>query len=172
MKKSYSLILLVFSLIAIPLFAQASGPLKPAELSRKRWYYSLEEALANPNDVYKLSLAGKKLKYLPPEILQLKNLQLLNLNDNKLEELPADIGQLKNLQSLSLYDNKLEVLPMSVRSMGHLETLYVGKNRLIELPIWVGGLGNLKRLDVSYNRMTPKELMSIRNRLPKCNVTY
>ena len=40
------------------------------------------------------------LQYLPPEVLQLTNLEVLKLRNNPLQELPEDIGRLENLREL------------------------------------------------------------------------
>jgi len=52
--------------------------------------------------------------YLPPEIGQLHQLQLLNLEKNELSSLPAEIGQLQQLQKLFLGKNQLKSLPPEI----------------------------------------------------------
>lgn len=146
--------------------------LTPNQLEVEKWYTSLDEALLNPDKVYKLSLEGKKLDTLPPDIVKLKNLQMLNVNRNKLTTLPSEIGKLTNLQFISAYRNKLNYLPADMANLKNIETLYLGRNRLADMPLWVGGLGKLSRLDLSYNRLTPDALDYIRKNLPKCDVTY
>lgn len=146
--------------------------LNPQELARKPWVYNLEEALANPDNVYKLSLENKGLKELPVEIGTLKNLQVLNLSQNKLKTLPAEIGQLTKLQSLTLYNNKVNFLPNEIQNLNSLELLYLGKNRITFMPMWMGGLGRLKQLDLSLNPVTPAEVSMVRNMLPRARVTY
>ena len=54
-------------------------------------YSSLEEALKNPKNVYRLNLKRKKLTEFPKEILELTNLWELNLSRNKIYELPKEI---------------------------------------------------------------------------------
>ena len=70
-------------------------------------YYSLEAALANPEEVAQLNLAGNDLISLPPEIWQLPNLMELYLSGNRLTSLPPEIGQLSNLEKLDLSKNRL-----------------------------------------------------------------
>ncbi|MHC5825101.1 MAG: leucine-rich repeat domain-containing protein, partial [Nostoc sp.] len=55
--------------------------------------------------VTELNLSGEDLTTLPPEIVQLTNLQTLNLSSNQLSSLPPEIVQLTNLQSLNLSIN-------------------------------------------------------------------
>lgn len=54
------------------------------------------------------------ISYLPPEIGQLHQLQLLNLEKNELSSLPAEIGQLQQLQKLFLGKNQLKSLPPEI----------------------------------------------------------
>ncbi|EMN73237.1 leucine rich repeat protein, partial [Leptospira interrogans serovar Bataviae str. UI 08561] len=70
-------------------------------------YRELTKALQNPLDVQVLILREQKLKTVPNEIEQLKNLQWLHLNTNQLTILPKEIGQLHDLQWLDLDFNQL-----------------------------------------------------------------
>jgi Leucine-rich repeat (LRR) protein len=146
--------------------------LNAGQLRDARWFYTMEEAKAYPDQVYKLSLAEYKMKELPEEIFQFKNLQILNLNSCGLEKLSDSIHVLHNLQFLSLYDNKLRYLPQGIRELKNLEVLYLGKNKLFEIPLWIGGLGKIHRLDISRNRMTPLEVSRICALMPKAEITY
>lgn len=163
------------SLMASPeaLMEPTSGPLLSAqELESKRWCYSVEEALADPTKVYKLSLAGKKLKDLPEALFRLVNLQVLNLSDNKLRSLPPQIAKLQNLQVLVLTDNKINSLPEEMKELNHLLRLYLGQNRLMEMPAWVGGLSKLRYLDLSRNYVTLYDLERSRARLRNCEIVF
>lgn len=140
--------------------------LNAVELAKEKTYYSMEEALADSDHVYKLSLSGQKLKKLPPEIAKLKKLQWLNLSENRLTTLPPEIGQLSNLEFLSVFDNKLRVIPLEIANLGNLRAFYLGKNYLTEMPVWIGGLRKLTRMDLSANRFTPLEIQYIRNAMP------
>ncbi len=74
-----------FCLLPSFLFAQL---LDSAQLLAAPVYDNLEEALKNPNSIYRLSLKGKKLKKFPMEIIQFKYLQELDISHNKLDSLP------------------------------------------------------------------------------------
>lgn len=140
--------------------------LNAVELAKEKTFYSMEEALADSDHVYKLSLSGQKMKKLPPEIGKLKNLQWLNLSENRLKSLPPEIGQLEKLEFLSVFDNKLKVIPLEISNLGNLKAFYLGKNHLTEMPVWIGGLRKLVRMDLSANRFTPLEIQYIRNAMP------
>ena len=69
---------------------------------RPRTYRSLDEALANPDRVIRLDLAGAGLSALPAGIGALRNLETLDLSGNKLVKLPAEMQNLRRLQLLVL----------------------------------------------------------------------
>jgi Leucine-rich repeat (LRR) protein len=64
------------------------------------------------------------MKYLPPSIGNLTNLEWLDLSDNQLEELPNEIGKLRNLKQLYLDRNNLRTLPDSIVNIKNLEWMY------------------------------------------------
>jgi Leucine-rich repeat (LRR) protein len=175
-KIAISFLFLILS-FSPPLSAQenpgAEHPiLNPMQLQREKWYYSLEEASREPEKVYKLSLAGTKLKEIPEAVFLMTNLQMLDLSKNKLSKVPPEIGRLKKLQFLSFYQNKIRVLPSEMNNLVNLSTLYLGRNRLTEVPAWFGGLGKLRKLDLSYNHLTLYEIELVTGQLPKCEVTH
>jgi Leucine-rich repeat (LRR) protein len=161
--------------LALGGFAQGGDSLRllnDIELQQEKWYYSLDEALMNPEKVYKLSLTDMKLKGgLPVEISQFKNLQILTVSNCKLKTLPAEIGDLTHLQRVSLYKNKLRSLPEELRKLSNLQVLYLGRNKLTTIPMWVGGMGKLRRLDLSYNPLTPLELQYVKELCKNVDVT-
>ncbi|QCO35747.1 leucine-rich repeat domain-containing protein [Leptospira interrogans] len=112
-------------------------------------YRELTKALQNPLDVQVLILREQKLKTVPNEIEQLKNLQWLDLDFNQLTTLPKEIGQLKNLL-----------------------TLYLGYNQLTTLPKEIEQLKNLQTLDLNNNQLSIEEKERIRKLLPKCQIYF
>lgn len=158
--------------VAQPQLASAQQPLNRLSLMQQRTYYSLEEALVNPEKVYKLSLSNQKLKAFPLEVLLFKNLQVLNLSGNKIDSLPPEIGTLKNLQELNLAKNKLTKLPRSIGDLNHLEKLYLTSNNLYKFPNEMRGLQQLRYLDISFNRFLTFELNWVQRVLPKATIRY
>jgi len=128
-------------------------------------YDNLEEALKNPNSVYRLSLKGNKLKVFPSEIFKLKYLQELDISKNKIDSIPDEIGDLKNLQVLDISSNKLEYLPDSIGKLKNLRKLSAGKNNLVAIPKQIGQLQNLQVMDLWSNQITifPEELGDLKN---------
>ena len=142
------------------------------QLKNSKWYYSITDAIRNPEKVYKLSLSGQKYKDLPPGLDRFSNLQVLNLSNNKLKTIPADISRLPNLEVLILSKNKINRLPEEIKNMDSLTTIYLSKNRLVEVPAWIGGLSKLRYLDLSLNNLTNYEISLVQNRLPRCKITH
>lgn len=172
--KKYVSLLIFMTAFALTGLSQTTTDrlLSPSELRNEPWYYDMDSALSNPDKVYKLSLTQQKLKVIPVEIGDLKNLQILNLSENKIKEIPTEIGQLEKLELLSLYKNKLRYIPDEFKNLKSLKALYLGANKLTEIPIWMGGMGKMRRLDVSRNPVSPQELIYIRRLMPKADVTY
>ncbi len=154
-------------------FVMAQKPMPLNSLERERWYYSLEEALQNPDKVYKLSLANRKLKKFPMEILALKNLQILNLSGNQIDSIPEQISELKVLQILNLHDNRIRALPPTIGQLKHLKRLYLAKNRIVYFPPEICSLrNNLRYLDISNNHLSTFEIEYIENCLPYTMIYY
>lgn len=127
-------------------------------------YDNLEEALKNPNSVYRLSLKGSKIKVFPAEIFKLKYLQELDISKNKIDSIPDELGDMKNLQVLDISSNKLEYLPDSIGKLKNLRKLSAGKNNLVAIPKQIGMLMNLEVLDLWSNQITafPEELQNLK----------
>ncbi|MBI4946576.1 MAG: leucine-rich repeat domain-containing protein [Bacteroidetes bacterium] len=128
--------------------------LDTAALMAQPVYDDLNQALQRPNNIYRLSLRGKKLKSFPMEILKLKNLQELDISRNKLDSLPEQIGVLINLQVLNVSGNKLQYLPDSIGELKNLKKLVGSRNNLMEIPKRIGDLKNLEVLDLWQNDLS------------------
>ncbi|MGB7416346.1 MAG: leucine-rich repeat domain-containing protein, partial [Thermosynechococcaceae cyanobacterium] len=81
-----------------------------------------------------LDLSQLSLTQVPPEIVQLTNLEWLNLDSNQLSSLPAEVVQLTNLQLLSLKSNQLSSLPAEIVQLTNLQGLDLDSNQLSSLP--------------------------------------
>lgn len=135
-----------------------------SELRKAKKYESIEEALAEPDKVYHLSLREKKLSALPEDLFKLKHLQRLDLSFNRdMTSLDPRIGKLKNLQYISLHSCKLTSLPKEIGSLPNLETLIIESNKLASVPAEIGNLPKIKELKLSYNKLTavPEELYNL-----------
>ncbi|MEO5569839.1 MAG: leucine-rich repeat domain-containing protein [Bacteroidia bacterium] len=145
--------------------AQAQNILEPEELQQVKTFFSLQEALLQPDSVIKLNLKGKKLKEIPAEIFTFHNLQVLILSKNKIKEIPADIGKLKSLQELDLSHNELTQIPSQIGELIHLVKLKLNQNEISSLPPETGNLINLEVLEMWNNELdtVPDEARNLRS---------
>jgi|GEM_PF-1433865 len=158
------LILLSFYFIANAVFGQM--PLDSSSLAEQPTFADIEQALANPNKVYKLNLSQANLSEVPAEISKFKNLQILYLgsytneagyyqkNTNQIKRLPDFIGNFAYLQQLFLSGNQLETLPETVGKLQYLEHLSIATNKLTALPASLKQLKRLKILVLYENKLT------------------
>ena len=107
-----------------------------------------------------LNLSDNQITTLPPEIGNLLNLQILHLDFNQITTLPPEIGHLVNLQDLDLCSNRVTTLPPEIVSLVNLHDLDLTDNHITTLPAEIGILVNLQNLNISANRITilPAEL--------------
>jgi Leucine-rich repeat (LRR) protein len=100
----------------------AAGLLSRKELLKKKVYKSIEEALVNSKDVYRLELSGAGIKrILTEDIGELYNLQELEIFNLYQNDIPKEIGKLKNLQYFNIQGFSYPVpLPNEVVNWKHL----------------------------------------------------
>ena len=106
---------------------------------------------------------------IPPELINLSSLRLLNLRHNDLTgNIPPDVGNLVDLEVLNLTDNFIEgAIPSEILGLSNLTRLQLGGN-LIEgqLPAELGDLTALTHLELDRNRIAggiPSELGNLTN---------
>ncbi len=139
--------LAVFSLV----HAASAQMLTQVQLDTVRTYRILERALQHPDSVYRLDLSGKKLKKVPEEMRQLRNLNALDLGRNKLKELPGWMNELQYMQEFSAGRNKFTRIPNTVCQWKHLKRLDLHRNHIEGLPACMGNLKELFSLDLWSN---------------------
>jgi leucine-rich repeat protein SHOC2 len=142
-------------------------------------YRSVEEALREPEKVYRLHLDAPAIDRLPREIAMLHNLQeislagqtglaiddalrtlsalpnlyYLDLSRSSLGSLPPGIGNLTTLRTLNLSHANLDKLPDEIGRLRNLESLDLSGNYLTTLPETIGELTGLEMLDLSISRL-------------------
>lgn len=79
-------------------------------------------------------------KSLPANFFCLDTLRAMYMGDNDFEMIPPEIGQLKNLQILCFRENDLVALPKEVGELVRLRELHIQGNRLTVLPPELGNL--------------------------------
>ena len=107
-----------------------------------------------------LDLSGHRLKTLPPEIGQLRQLKKLILGKrdkqkrligNYLEVLPSELSQLQQLEALSIAGNYIQELPDWIPQLQKISSLDASGNYITNLSESLGQLTNLTSLDLSRN---------------------
>lgn len=129
-----------------------------------RIYTSIEQALSNPDSVFRLDLSRKNLKIFPHQVFQLKNLYELNISRNRLKEIPAEIGKLTHLKILKASNNKLKSLPPEIGSLIQLTTLELNRNLIVTLPPQISQLVHLEKIELWDNEIDslPDEIKNLK----------
>lgn len=149
-------------MLAIP-FTTNAQLLDAVALDSMRTFRSLEKALENPDQVYRLDLSGQKLKEVPEGVYLLKNLNALDLSNNKLKALPERLQELKHMQEFRASKNKLTEVPKALCRFIHLKRLDLSRNALTGLPKCVGAFKELVSLDLWDNDLAdfPEEMANM-----------
>jgi Leucine-rich repeat (LRR) protein len=109
-------------------------------------YNSIEEALKNPEKVYRLNLSNQNVTIPKDAWAKFTNLEILSIKNDHLKELPQEIGLLKNLKSLDLSGNDFTTLPKSFSNLTNLQELYLNDDKNFELDKNIAVLKPLTRL--------------------------
>ena len=100
---------------------------------------AIEEA--KKSETTSLTLQGKGIETLPPELFQLTTLIRLNLSLNNLIEIPPAISQLTSLTELYMGGNELTSLPPEICQLTKLKKLEIKGNPLASPPIEIAEQG-------------------------------
>ncbi len=131
-------------------------------------YTSLQDALMEPQKVYRLKLTKlPKCDSLPDEIFQLFELRELTIKNCRLFRLNSNINRLKHLRYLNLDKNKLLRLPNEICDLSELSMLIVSRNILETLPDNIYKLKNLSYIDAWGNPLyiLPESISALKNSL-------
>lgn len=135
--------------------ASASNPLSKEkyESVAETYFTFLDDALKNPDAVYKLRLTKQNLTAVPAGISKFKNLVSLDLSDNQITEVPAELFSLTNLIELDLGNNQLTSVPSRLCSLKNLESLSLNGNKITSVGPDLFCLVNLKKLFLQNNEI-------------------
>ena len=140
-------VFLILSTLFLNSFNLQAQLLSKEELSQQKIFTSLEDALREPDKVYRLTLKRlKKIDSLPEEIFLLKNLQELFVINSKLQTINKNINQLFYLQYLNVDKNRLVKLPDELTDLVHLKNLVICRNMIYKLPENIGIMTNLQEI--------------------------
>lgn len=189
--------IVIFSIGTLTVSAQKTSVLLYGPNDNGSTYTSLEEALTEPQKVYRLKLTklperdslpedlfkltelreltvkGCRLCVVNQRIGELTKLQYLNLDRNKLLRLPETIGQLTDLRFLIISRNLLETFPNSISNLKRLSSIDAWDNPLYVLPESISSLENsLKTLDLRQIPLTKSEYEAMERLLPKTEILF
>lgn len=119
-----------------------------AQVTEKE-YTKLEEALKDPEKVFRLNLQNQQLDELK-EISKFKNLQYLNLRNTHLSSVPQEIISLQNLKVLDIGDNEIALLPKNFDALKNLTELYLDKEKNLQLEEDLEILSRMKNLKILH----------------------
>lgn len=197
MKPTLFLVILLSCVCLSPTLAQRAPQVLYGPHDNGKTYTSIEEALSQPQLVYRLKLTklperdslpetlfqlselreltvkGCRLCVLNRNIYKLSRLENLNLDKNKLLRLPETLGRLKHLRNLVVSRNLLETLPDSIAAMENLEYVDAWGNPLYVLPESIAALKHtLKVLDLRQIPLTKREYDFMEALLPYTEILF
>jgi Leucine-rich repeat (LRR) protein len=101
--------------------------------------------------ISRIDFSNCKLKYIPPEILKLPELNNLDLTDNQITTIPEGLEK-SNINNLSIKNNQITTIPEGLEK-SKLQNLYLNNNQITTIP---EGLekSKLQSLDLTNNKIT------------------
>lgn len=128
--RNYFIVVAVLTLVT-----SCSTLLTQSQLSQKKIYLSLDQALANPDDVYVLDIEYSTDTIQPEDLLPLKNLQGLEISAKiDLDTFPGVLSKLKNLQWITINNNNISYVSDDILSFKHLKELDLSSDRIKKFP--------------------------------------
>ena len=155
-------------------------------------FFSLEEALENPDECYilELSSGAESEQILAQSLPKLPRVQQFTFqNNDQVTHFPKELALLKNLQALEIRDCSLETLPVELGDLEHVtdfivtgckefapfpdfvcnwkELIYleITDSPIEEIPAAIGNLQNLEDLNINQNRLVtlPDEISQLQS---------
>lgn len=151
-KSKITLIFLWICLIPTIAISQKSPTILYSENDQGKTFTSLQDALIEPLNVYRLKLTKlPQTDSLPDELFQLTELRELTIKGCRLCRLNSDIQKLRHLRYLNLDKNKLLRLPAEIGKLSELSMLIVSRNILETFPDEICRLKKLSYIDAWGN---------------------
>ncbi|MBO74834.1 MAG: hypothetical protein CMD33_06150 [Flavobacteriales bacterium] len=150
---------------------------------------SAKSARAAGQPVYRIDLTKKRLRTLPPELIEWTELREVIIDRNKLtridedlsgwaflerfsavsnalEAFPASSMTWAAMRELDLGDNVIDSIPLDIDELSELRTLNLWSNVIAHYPASLGDLTKLETIDLQYNDMTLEEQELLKSWLP------
>lgn len=120
--------LIIMAMVAV----YSSYTQEPQYCSNEGAYWSLQDALKEPEKVISLNLSLQQLKALPPEIEKFINLECLDVSYNELTDFPKEITKLNKLRYLKMAGlTNLNYIPRILKQIPSLKVIDIS-----DFPNW------------------------------------
>ncbi len=160
---------LLLPLISVSMFfaIAAKAQTSADDISDRKEYTSVIEALKNPSKVYRLDLSNQKVDITDSVWKKFSNLEYLSFKNDHLKQLPIGIGSLKKLKVLDLSGNDFTMLPPTFVNLNNLEELYLNNEKNFKLDkniLLLSKLINLKSLHLENDNLykLPKSIYKLK----------
>jgi Leucine-rich repeat (LRR) protein len=159
MIKYSALLVLVLTFFGEHLHAQTK--IDSTQLSKE--FSSIDEALEEPEKVYRLNLSDQEVIISDSIWAKFINLEYLSFKNDHMKQIPSGVGAIKSLKVLDLSGNDFKVLPTSFKNLVNLEELYLNNDKYLNLersiPV-LSELPSLKALHLEYDglKALPKNI--------------
>lgn len=135
---------------------------------KSKEFTKINEALKNPEKVYRLNLSNQEIKWSTIDWSKFKNLEYINLKNDHLKEIPVGLTKIKSLKTIDLSGNDFKKLPESFSNLINLEEVYLNDEKNIDLPKTLevlAKLPNLKSLHLENDNLSslPSEMLLFKN---------
>ena len=127
-------------------YNQVTAQIATDSIQHYKEYVTLEEALKNPDEVYRLNLSNKKFQIPDSVWAKFSHLEYLSLKNDHLKQIPVGLGSLKMLKVLDLSGNDFKTLPLSFGNLINLQELYLNNDKQLQLGKSIAVLSQLPKL--------------------------
>lgn len=144
----------LISLLAFAIFGLTSnGLIAQYDVNSNKWFTNLQDALSEPDRVFKLDLSGQGLREIPKEISILTNLNELRIKDNLITSIGEELAENTRLESIDLSGNQLESIDFNNLSQNalNLKFLILRENSLVSIDGSLNKMKFLSYLDLGGN---------------------
>ena len=134
---------------------------------KNKEYNNLDEALRNPEKIFKLNLSNQTVPLTMVDWSKFINLEYLSLKNDHLKEIPLGITRLKTLRTIDLSGNNFNNLPSDFDKLTELEEVFLNDESNMNVPKTLETLAklpNLKTLHLENDnlQLLPSELLQFR----------
>lgn len=142
-------------------------------IETEKVYTNIDEALKNPEKVYRLNLSNQEINLSNEQWKLFINLEYLNLKNDGLKQIPKEISNLKRLKILDLSGNEFNELPREFSNLNNLEELYLNDEKNLKLSETLKVLAKLPKLkSLHLENDNLKELPNEINKLKSLESLY